>query len=204
MSLITASVVRALRTWEGDLDEKARKLLAFVDNRQDASLQAGHFNDFVQVTQLRGALYRALAQAPDGLTDEIVAQRVTEELGLDMADFAQQPRREVQPAGRGWRALREVTGYRLYLDLERGWRVTMPNLEQTGLLAHPLPGPSGDRRRRRGVAALPRRAARRRTGAPARRSPRPCWTSCAATWPSRSSTSARTGSTRSGGCPRST
>ena len=35
----------------------------------------------------------------------------------------------------GWiMALREVTGYRLYLDLERGWRVTMPNLEQTGLL----------------------------------------------------------------------
>ena len=53
MSLVTASIVRALRTWEGDLDEKARKLLAFVDNRQDASLQAGHFNDFIQVTQLR-------------------------------------------------------------------------------------------------------------------------------------------------------
>ena len=43
---------------------RARKLLAFVDNRQDASLQAGHFNDFVQVTQLRGALYRALEKAP--------------------------------------------------------------------------------------------------------------------------------------------
>jgi hypothetical protein len=36
MSLITASIVRTLRTWEGDLDDKARKLLAFVDNRQDA------------------------------------------------------------------------------------------------------------------------------------------------------------------------
>ena len=43
---------------------RARKLLAFVDNRQDACLQAGHFNDFVQVTQLRGALYRALEQGP--------------------------------------------------------------------------------------------------------------------------------------------
>jgi hypothetical protein len=27
-----------------------------------------------------------------------------------------------------------VTGYRLCLDLERGWRVTMPSPEQTGLL----------------------------------------------------------------------
>jgi superfamily II DNA/RNA helicase len=134
MSLITASVVRALRCWEGDLDEKAKKLLAFVDNRQDASLQAGHFNDFVQVTQLRGALYRALAQAPDGLTDEIVAQRVMEALDLSMEDFARNPGAKYSQRDEAWRALREVIGYRLYLDLERGWRVTMPNLEQTGLL----------------------------------------------------------------------
>jgi hypothetical protein len=134
MSLITASIVRTLRTWGGDLDDRARKLLAFVDNRQDASLQAGHFNDFVQVTQLRGALYRALDKAPEGLTDEIVAQRVTEELGLAMADFARNPGAKYSQRDEAWRALREVTGYRLYLDLERGWRVTMPNLEQTGLL----------------------------------------------------------------------
>jgi hypothetical protein len=31
-------------------------------------------------------------------------------------------------------ALRSVLAYRVYSDLERGWRVTMPNLEQTGLL----------------------------------------------------------------------
>jgi hypothetical protein len=134
MSLITASIVRTLRTWEGDLDSRARKLLAFVDNRQDASLQAGHFNDFVQVTQLRGALYRALERAPGGLTDEVVGQRVTEELGLAMADFARNPGAKYSQRDEAWRALREVTGYRLYLDLERGWRVTMPNLEQTGLL----------------------------------------------------------------------
>jgi ATP-dependent helicase YprA (DUF1998 family) len=134
MSLITASIVRTLRTWQGDLDERARKLLAFVDNRQDASLQAGHFNDFVQVSQLRGALYRALANSPTGLTDEIVARRVTEQLGLDMPDFARNPGARYSQRDEAWRALREVTGYRLYLDLERGWRVTMPNLEQTGLL----------------------------------------------------------------------
>ena len=37
---------------------EARKLLSFTDNRQDASLQAGHFNDFVEVGLLRSALYR--------------------------------------------------------------------------------------------------------------------------------------------------
>ena len=45
----------------------------------------------MQVAQLAGALYRALDKAPEGLTDEIVAQRVTEELGLEMADFARNP-----------------------------------------------------------------------------------------------------------------
>ena len=32
------------------------------------------------------------------------------------------------------RTLRDMLGYRLYRDLERGWRLTAPNLEQTGLL----------------------------------------------------------------------
>lgn len=131
LSVIGASVVRALRA-APDLDKQARKLLSFVDNRQDASLQAGHFNDFVQVVQMRGALYRAAAEA-GGLTHERVAQRVTEALHLELPQFARRPdvrygKEEI------WRALREVVNYRLYLDLERGWRVTMPNLEQTGLL----------------------------------------------------------------------
>jgi ATP-dependent helicase YprA (DUF1998 family) len=132
LSVVGASVVRALRA-APELDRSARKLLSFVDNRQDASLQAGHFNDFVQVVQLRGALYRAAAKQPDGLTHERVAQLVTEALGLELPAFARRPdvrygKEEI------WRALREVVNYRLYLDLERGWRVTMPNLEQTGLL----------------------------------------------------------------------
>ena len=56
----------------------ARKLLTFVDNRQDASLQAGHFNDFVQVAQLRGAVSRAVAAQPLTASPRDVAQRVVE------------------------------------------------------------------------------------------------------------------------------
>jgi len=133
LSVVGASVVRALKAASG-LDKQSRKLLSFVDNRQDASLQAGHFNDFVQVVQLRGALYRAVREEPDGLSHERVAQRVTEALGLAMVDFAQAPDAKYGQRDEAWRALREVVNYRLYQDLERGWRVTMPNLEQTGLL----------------------------------------------------------------------
>src|SRR6266536_3157045 len=43
---------------------KDQKLLSFTDNRQDAALQAGHFNDFVQVVRLRAGIHQALADAP--------------------------------------------------------------------------------------------------------------------------------------------
>ena len=132
-SVISSTVVRTLREDE-DLPVEQHKLLAFTDNRQDASLQAGHFNDFVQIVQLRGALYRALQAAPEGLTHEVIAQRVTEALNLRPADFAQNPEARFTAERNTWKALRQVINYRLYLDLERGWRITMPNLEQTGLL----------------------------------------------------------------------
>lgn len=133
MTIISASIVRALRGLApGTLDPKARKLLTFVDNRQDAALQAGHFNDFAQVAQLRGALARALADRPDGLTHETVAQAVTAALGLTPADFAASPEARFSAAAAAEKALRQLVEYRLYVDLKRGWRVTMPNLEQTG------------------------------------------------------------------------
>ncbi|MFE2012018.1 DEAD/DEAH box helicase [Streptomyces sp. NPDC059491] len=135
-SLISSSIVRHLKELPtSELDEDARKLLTFVDNRQDASLQAGHFNDFVLVTQLRGGLYQAMVDAgEEGLLHEDVAPAVVAKLGLTPQDYSQNPKEPSRQAGRTLRALAKVVEYRLYLDLERGWRVTMPNLEQTGLL----------------------------------------------------------------------
>ena len=77
----------------------ARKLLAFVDNRQDAALQAGHFNDFVQVTQLRGALYRALDEGSAGGPDRR-DRRPAGHRGArpDHGRLRAQPGREVRPA----------------------------------------------------------------------------------------------------------
>jgi DEAD/DEAH box helicase len=36
--------------------QEDQKLLSFTDNRQDAALQSGHFNDFVQVVRLRAGI----------------------------------------------------------------------------------------------------------------------------------------------------
>lgn len=135
MSVVSASVVRSLREIpESELAREARKLLTFVDNRQDASLQAGHFNDFVQVSQLRGGLLRAMRASTSGLTHESVAQLVTNALALGLPDFAVNPLAKFAARDQAFRALRGVVEYRLYEDLRRGFRITMPNLEQTGLL----------------------------------------------------------------------
>ncbi|MDI3420123.1 protein kinase domain-containing protein [Streptomyces luteolus] len=135
-SVISASIVKSLRSVPEDvLAKEARKLLTFVDNRQDASLQAGHFNDFAQVTQLRSALYLAAARAPEeGLSHDDLTEAVSEVMGLAPHEYTGVGDMAPGLEKRATRTFREVIGYRLYRDLERGWRITMPNLEQCGLL----------------------------------------------------------------------
>ena len=133
-TILSLSALRALRRDE-TLERKARKLLSFTDNRQDASLQAGHFNDFVEVGLLRAALYHAVESAGEaGLTHDRLAQRVFEALALPLEYYAVNPEVKFKARDDTERALREVLAYRLYRDLRRGWRVTAPNLEQCGLL----------------------------------------------------------------------
>ncbi len=130
------------------LDDKVKKLLGFTDNRQDAALQAGHFNDFVQVLLLRSALLAAIRDSDaGGITDDNLSQKVFERLRLAPHEYAANPDgRGVQAENTGY-TLRSVLGYRLYRDLQRGWRITNPNLEQLGLLAieyHELRGCCAD------------------------------------------------------------
>lgn len=131
-TMLTIGVLRFLQAHGVDVP---RKLLNFTDNRQDASLQAGHFNDFVQVSLIRAALYRAMEDAgPSGLDYTDVAAATAAALGLDPHDYAQNPEARYGAKEEIDKALREVLAYRLYVDLRAGWRVTAPNLEQCDLL----------------------------------------------------------------------
>jgi len=131
-TLLTISAITQMRA-DPSVQADARKLLSFTDNRQDASLQAGHFNDFVSAALLRAALYRAVEQAPDGLDHTQIARRTVEQLNLAEDKFAKEalvgPRAKQNRA-----ALHDLIEYRIYEDLRRGWRVVQPNLEQCGLL----------------------------------------------------------------------
>jgi hypothetical protein len=118
-TVLATSLLRHSTAADGPRD----KLLSFTDNRQDASLQAGHFNDFVHVSLLRCALHAALTQTPE-LTFDQVARRVVLACGLGIRDIARNT--ELDPQSQAaqdvWRVFTELTEYRLYEDLRRGWR----------------------------------------------------------------------------------
>jgi ATP-dependent helicase YprA (DUF1998 family)/very-short-patch-repair endonuclease len=143
----TILAVRSLIELQGNraLTGEARKLLSFTDNRQDASLQAGHFNDFVQVALLRSALYKATREnSGRWLNHGDLSRQVFEAMQLPFKEYAADP--EVRGPARNATqdAFRRVLDYFLYRDLQRGWRVTAPNLEDCGLLQFDYEGLTGN------------------------------------------------------------
>jgi len=143
----TILAVRSLIELQRDLDLKpeARKLLSFTDNRQDASLQAGHFNDFAQVALLRSALHKATQEKGNqGLRHGDLSRSVFDAMQLRFAEYAADPDIRGPARNATHDALRRVIDYYLYRDLQRGWRVTAPNLEDCGLLAFDYDGLRGD------------------------------------------------------------
>ena len=133
-TILALNIVQDLKRSK-ELDPEAKKLLSFTDNRQDASLQAGHFNDFVEVSLIRSGLVRALSFAgPVGLQFGSVAQAVFNALGLPFPQFSAHPDARFAKKQNIELVFRKTLAFRLYRDLLRGWRVASPNLEQCGLL----------------------------------------------------------------------
>jgi len=134
-TVLSLSAIRSLKN-QPTLNDRARKLLSFTDNRQDASLQAGHFNDFIEIGLLRSALYKAVLDAgANGVPHDALPEKVFQSLKLPLDLYARDPQVRFQALKDTQAAFRTVLGYRLYRDLKRGWRITLPNLEQCGLLA---------------------------------------------------------------------
>ena len=137
-TLISGSAIAQLRK-DTSVAAEARKLLSFTDNRQDASLQAGHFNDFIQVALARSALYRALKEK-GSLDHAEVTPAVFRSLNLPQEVYAIAPSEYDPGKERNATAMKRLLEYRLYEDLRRGWRIVQPNLEQCGLLRIEYPG----------------------------------------------------------------
>ena len=135
-------------------DEKQRqdllnvcKILGFTDNRQDAALQAGFFNDFVHTALLRAALIRALSDATSPMGETELLAALQKALGVDKV---------FEPGGQATLRLRDCVlstpeakggllrkaadamrfylGFSLITEQRYGWRRNNPNLEQLGVL----------------------------------------------------------------------
>jgi RAD3-like DEAD/DEAH box helicase/helicase-like protein/uncharacterized protein DUF1998 len=143
-SATTVLVGSALRWMHGSasgLDLYTRKLLGFTDNRQDAALQAGHFNDFLFVSLIRAGFLGSLQDAGSkGLRSDELGAAQQRTLGFDRPDPQLRAEWLLEPTLRGFNlqeaegTLRQVLAYRVWFDQRRGWRYTNPNLEQLGLV----------------------------------------------------------------------
>jgi len=143
-SATTVLVSTALRWMHGDhstIPSHTRKLLGFTDNRQDAALQSGHFNDFLFVSLIRAGFLGALNAAGDnGLRSDQLGAAQQRALGFDRPTRELRGEWLLEPDLRGFNlqeaeaTLRQVLAYRVWFDQRRGWRYTNPNLEQLGLV----------------------------------------------------------------------
>lgn len=125
------------RLQDGGHSPRDQKLLSFTDNRQDAALQAGHFNDFVQVVQLRAGIRQALEEAPAGVLDyATLGEAIFNALKLPFRDYGNRDEEpELAPVRRKYEeALKDYLLFRALADLRRSWRIVLPNLEQCALL----------------------------------------------------------------------
>jgi Lhr-like helicase len=147
-TILTATILAWMGEHGSSLSPHKRKLLGFSDNRQDAALQAGHFNDFIFVTLLRGALVRAARDAGEkGLVHTEFGDAVRRALGFSLDEPQRAGEWMPDPSVRGYQAKQEaeealtaVLGHRVWADLRRGWRFTNPNLEEVGLISVGFPG----------------------------------------------------------------
>ena len=134
---ITAfSILDRLR--DGGHPARDQKLLSFTDSRQDAALQAGHFNDFVQVVRLRAGIRQALERAPGGVLDyATLGKAVFDALSLPFRDYGNRDTEpELAPVRRKYdAAFQDYLLFRALADLRRSWRIVLPNLEACALLA---------------------------------------------------------------------
>jgi Lhr-like helicase len=147
-TLITTTALDWMEQAETPAERHRRKLLGFTDNRQDAALQSGHFNDFIFVTLLRAAMLRAVRRAgAAGLSHEQFGDALRDALGFDPAVVTRREEWMSSPEPKGFaalddakRAINQVLAHRLWNDLRRGWRYTNPNLDQLALIAVRYPG----------------------------------------------------------------
>ena len=142
-SMLTLEMLELLyRSAEVNPERDIRKMLGFVDNRQDAALQAGHFNDFINQLILRGSLVGVLQNATGTFTLTALVDEIMRTFRFDdIYNQASLNEYLCNPANANGNLLQNALSivrfgisYRLLLDLEDQNLYRSPSLERLGLL----------------------------------------------------------------------
>ncbi len=120
---------------QAGVEEKDRKLMTFVDARQDAALQAGHFNDFIRIGKIRSAIWNAVRSASRPIDNTQIARVVFENLNLQIDDFSQRQGLRGGRANEVCDIMIRFLSTIIFDDLAGNWSVIMPNLEDCALLS---------------------------------------------------------------------
>ena len=119
---------------EMGVDAKDRKVMTFVDARQDAALQAGHFNDFIRIGKIRSAIWKAVSSSSEPITSTNIARLVFENLHLEFSEYSLRPELRGGRAENVKKTMIDFLSTIIYDDLAGNWLVIMPNLEECALL----------------------------------------------------------------------
>ncbi len=140
-TLLVSSALEWMNKDDSGVPETKRKLLGFTDNRQDAALQSGHFNDFLFVSLLRGAILKAvMSTGSDGMTEDEFGLNVVKALGFTSTNKEARIHWMLDPSAGAviredaQRSLQKVLAHRVWTDLRRGWRYTNPSLSVLNLV----------------------------------------------------------------------
>lgn len=116
------------------IEQSDRKVLTFVDARQDAALQAGHFNDFIRIGKIRSAIWNAIKDAAEPIDNTKIARLVLEYLHLEFNDFSDRQDLRGRRTNEVKNIMERYLSTIIYDDLAGNWTVIMPNLEDCALL----------------------------------------------------------------------
>lgn len=116
------------------IEQSDRKVLTFVDARQDAALQAGHFNDFIRIGKIRSAIWNAIKDAAEPIDNTKIARLVLENLHLVFNDFSDRQDLRGRRTNEVKNIMERYLSTIIYDDLAGNWTVIMPNLEDCALL----------------------------------------------------------------------
>ena len=123
-------------------DGTQRKILGFVDNRQDAALQSGHFNDFVNRATMRGAALAAIDDDADRQWSiEELCSKIFEVLGFSdpcdreaQAELYLEPDKPEPVRRRHEQTALDVLRYRIINEMKKAWKYSNPTVFHLGLV----------------------------------------------------------------------